>query len=61
MFKTSDVLILGGAFLSLLLSVGLWFGAFGEADKPAGTFVGVWVPSIIGIGVYFKLKTLGRQ
>jgi hypothetical protein len=60
MFKKSDVMILGSAFLSFLFSVSLWFGFLGPADKQAGIFVGIWVPSILAIGIYFKLKTGGR-
>ena len=33
---------LGAAFLSFLLSVGLWF----SGDRELGLFVGLWVPSI---------------
>lgn len=60
MFDKSDYLILGAAFISFLFSVALWFGVFGEEQKQAGIFVGIWVPSIIGLGIYFRLKTGGR-
>ena len=56
MFKFSDFLILTAAFLSFLFSVYLWF----MVDKSAGVFVGLWVPSILGIGIYFKLITRGK-
>lgn len=59
MFKKSDYLILSAAFISFLFSVSLWFGVFGHADKEAGIFVGIWVPSILGLGIYFKLKMGG--
>jgi len=39
-------LVLTAAFVSLLLSVGLWF--LGNHD--AGIFVGLWVPSICAAG-----------
>ena len=39
------------SFISFLLSVGLWFGGY----KEAGQFVGIWVPSIMAFGIYFKL------
>lgn len=39
------------AFLSFLLSVYLWF----TGRKDAGQFVGIWVPSILAAGIYFKL------
>jgi hypothetical protein len=54
MFKKSDIFILSAAFLSFLFSVSLWFGVFGEANKDAGVFVGIWVPSILAAGNYFK-------
>ncbi|MDZ4774307.1 MAG: hypothetical protein SGI72_14355 [Planctomycetota bacterium] len=60
MFRSSDLLILGAAFVSFLLSISLWFGFIGAADKQAGIFVGIWVPSILAVGNYFKLKSGGR-
>lgn len=48
--KTSDYLLLTAAFLSFLLSVSLWF----LVDHDAGAFVGLWVPSILAFGGYFK-------
>jgi hypothetical protein len=55
MFHKGDVLILLAAFLSLLFSISLWFGFGMPANKDAGVFVGLWVPSIIGVGIYFQL------
>ena len=49
-FKTSDIFLLGAAFISFLLSVSLWF--YGYKDE--GLFVGLWVPSILAFGSYFK-------
>jgi hypothetical protein len=57
MFKMSDVLVLSAAFMSLLMSVALWFGLFGEADREAGQYIGLWVPSILGVGIYVALRT----
>ena len=57
MFRKSDYLILSAAFVSFLFSISLWFGFFGAPDKEAGIFVGIWVPSILALGNYFKLKT----
>ena len=54
MFMKSDFFILAAAFLSFLLSVYLWF----TGDKESGMFVGIWVPSIIGVGIFIKLLTL---
>lgn len=39
-------LILVAAFLSFLLSVGLYF----LDDETTGIFVGLWVPSILALG-----------
>ena len=60
MFKKSDVLILGAGFVSFLFSVSLWFGFFGAANKEAGLFVGLWVPSILSAGMYFKTRVGAR-
>jgi hypothetical protein len=51
MLKLSDYFILTAVVISFLFSVYLWF----LVDKSAGVFVGIWVPSILGIGIYFKL------
>ena len=48
--RTAILIILGAAFASFLLSVALWFGVFGDPDRQAGIFVGLWVPSILGLG-----------
>ena len=55
MFSKGDVLILLSAFLSFLFSVSLWFGIGLAANKGAGIFVGIWVPSIIATGIYFQM------
>lgn len=44
--ERARVLILLAAFLSFLLSVGLYF----LDDKTNGIFVGLWVPSILALG-----------
>lgn len=51
---------MGAAFISFVLSVALWFGVFGPEQRLSGIFVGLWVPSIIGLGIYFRIKTGGR-
>jgi len=48
--KLSDYFILGSAFLSMLLSIYLWF----TSNPEAGIFVGIWVPSLLGFGIYIK-------
>ena len=54
MFTRADWLILAAAFLSFLLSVSLWFGFGMTPSKEAGVFVGLWVPSILSAGNYFR-------
>jgi len=61
MLKLQDVLILSAAFVSLVFSVALWFGFVGPADRDAGIFVGIWVPSILATGVYIKLAAMRRN
>ncbi len=56
MFSKSDYLFLGAAFLSFVFSVSLWFGVLGPNQKDAGIFVGLWVPSILALGLYAKLS-----
>lgn len=48
--KLSDVFILGSAFLSMLFSIYLWY----TTNYEAGIFVGLWVPSLLGFGIYIK-------
>lgn len=60
MFKKSDIFILSAALVSLVFSISLWFGFFGTPDREAGIFVGVWVPSILALGTYFKLNLRGK-
>jgi hypothetical protein len=48
--KKSDLFILSSALLSMILSIYLWF----MVDKEAGLFVGLWVPSLLGFGIYIK-------
>ncbi|MEQ1472643.1 MAG: hypothetical protein ABLQ96_02415 [Candidatus Acidiferrum sp.] len=55
MFLKGDYMVLLAAFLSFLFSVSLWFGIGMAANKNAGIFVGIWVPSIISAGIYVRL------
>lgn len=57
MVNKADGMFLGAAFLSFLFSISLWFGFLSAADRQAGIFVGLWVPSILALAVYFRLKT----
>ncbi len=61
MFSKADYIILSAAFVSFLFSVSLWFGVFGTENKDGGIFVGLWVPSILALGLFFKTNLKGRQ
>lgn len=52
MLEKSDYLILGSAIFSMALSIYLWF----NGNKEAGLFVGIWVPSLLSFGNYFKQR-----
>ncbi|MCO6512559.1 MAG: hypothetical protein J5I65_17380 [Aridibacter famidurans] len=55
--RRSDYLIMGAALLSFLFSISLWFGVLGgdvAYNKQAAIFVGLWVPSILTAGRYFR-------
>jgi hypothetical protein len=56
MIRKSDFLMLVAAFLSFLLSVYLWF----SGQKEEGQFVGIWVPSILSLGIWLRLATTRR-
>ena len=45
-------------FLSFLLSVWLYFGA---DETTAGIFVGLWVPSILSLGILLHLPAVDRS
>jgi hypothetical protein len=50
-FSLTDKLLFLSAFLSLVFSEILYF----QGQKEDAIFVGVWVPSILGFGIYLKL------
>jgi hypothetical protein len=50
-FTITDFLLLAAAMLSLVYSEITWF----KGEKEAAIFVGLWVPSILGFGIYLKL------
>lgn len=54
MFKMSDVCILLAVMVSFAVSGYLWF----NGQKDEGLFTAIWVPSILGFGVYFKVLAL---
>jgi divalent metal cation (Fe/Co/Zn/Cd) transporter len=57
MLNKSDYFILAAALVSMILSIALWF----TIDQDAGLFVGIWVPSILGFGAYFKIIKYGDR
>lgn len=54
-FTEFDKVILIAAFLSMAFSIFLWVL---DADNLTAVFVGLWVPSIIGLGIFIKMKGL---
>ena len=54
MLSKSDWYFLLAALLSFFFSIALWFGVGMAANKEAGIFVGLWVPSILSGGSYFR-------
>lgn len=50
-FTTGDKLLFAAALLSLIFSELLYF----QGEKTDGTFIGLWVPSILAFGIYLKL------
>lgn len=61
MFTKADWLILAAASLSFLFSVSLWFGIGMPASKESGLFVGLWVPSILSAGNYFRQAARAKR
>jgi hypothetical protein len=57
MLNKSDYFIISAALISMILSIVLWFAV----DQDAGLFVGIWVPSILGFGAYFKIIKYGGR
>ena len=47
MFRTFDIMVLLLTFVSFLFSIYLWFGG----NREEGLYVGLWVTSIIGVGM----------
>ncbi|MDF1645523.1 MAG: hypothetical protein P1U61_00870 [Legionellaceae bacterium] len=54
MFKASDVFILFSVMTAFVFSAYLWF----SGHHVEGTFTAVWVPSILGFAIYFKVLGL---
>jgi len=56
MFNKIDRPFLFAAFISLLVSVALWF----LVNRDYGVFVGLWVPSILALWVGVRLVVLAN-
>jgi len=56
LFKKSDIFILAASLFSMSISIYYWFSGFQEA----GQFIGLWVPSILGFGIYIKILSNNR-
>jgi hypothetical protein len=52
----AKLLFLGASFVSLVLSVSLWF----SGHEMQGVFVGIWVPSILSAGSLILSGDPGR-
>ena len=50
-FTIVDKLLFVAALLSLIFAEVLYF----QGNKTDGTFIGLWVPSILAFGIYLKL------
>ena len=50
-FTVTDILLFISAMISLIFSEILYF----QGNKVDGTFIGLWVPSILAFGIYLKL------
>ena len=57
MFKKSDVFFLLAVLISFFVSGYLWF----SGQHMEGIFTAIWVPAILGFGIYFKLMVLGAR
>jgi len=59
LFRKSDYFILLAVMISFFITAYLWFVI---QDREQAIFTAIWVPSIFGFGIYFKLATLlGRK
>ncbi|MCR9288742.1 MAG: hypothetical protein NXI23_15305 [Bacteroidetes bacterium] len=53
----TDMIMLFLAFLSLIFAELSWF----KGEKESAIFVGLWVPSILGFAIYFKLLKIDKK
>ncbi len=55
MFRKSDFFILLAVMISFVISAYMWFVL---KDREQAIFTAIWIPSIFGFGIYFKLAAL---
>ncbi len=48
-----EIFIIAFALLSMIFSIVMWFV---NANDLTAVFIGLWVPSILGFGIFIKLK-----
>ena len=56
-FTATDKLLFLSAIMSLIFSEVLYF----QGEKADGSFIGLWVPSILAFGIYLKLINNSQQ
>jgi hypothetical protein len=56
-FTFTDKILFVSAFLSLIYSELLFF----KGNPDQAIFIGLWVPSILGFGIYLKLLTKNKN
>ena len=57
MLKKSDIFFLLAVMIAFVVSGYLWF----NGQRMEGIFTAIWVPSILGFGIYFKLMVMGAR
>ncbi|MFM8626076.1 MAG: hypothetical protein ACKOCC_03910 [Actinomycetota bacterium] len=55
-----QITVLVSAAASLVLSISLYFAGNAESDKLNGIYVGIWVPSILGLGAFMLAARKGK-
>ncbi len=55
MLRKSDFFILLAVMISFFVTAYLWFVV---NDREQAIFTAIWVPSIFGFGIYFKVAAL---
>lgn len=56
-FTPTDIILMAAALMSIIFSELLYF----QGQKEDGSFVGIWVPSILAFGIYLKLINMSKH